>query len=98
MGSSSLLSIIFIFGGGGGGGGLMLPTPGGEEVDDTIAPDEILNSFGSVLNTIVEVCIIVVSKLNQNIALYFLKVPLMPLSKDNKQTHALFVGFSSRFP
>lgn len=60
VGSSSLFSWSFIFGGGGGGGGLMLPTPD-EEVedveDDTIGPEVILNS-GSVLNTIVDVCIL----------------------------------------
>lgn len=60
VGSSSLFSWSFIFGGGGGGGGLILPTPDEEEVDvedDTIGPEVILNS-GSVLNTIVEVCIL----------------------------------------
>lgn len=60
VGSSSLFSWSFIFGGGGGGGGLMLPTPDeeGEDVeDDTIGPEVILNS-GSVLNTIVDVCIL----------------------------------------
>lgn len=55
VGSSSLVSSIFILGGGGGGGGLILPTAEGEEVED----DTILNSTGSVLKTIVDVCIII---------------------------------------
>lgn len=68
VGSSSLLSCIFIFGGGGGGGGLMLPTADvDEDVDEeTIGPEVILNSghSGSVLNLIVEVCILSGSVLN----------------------------------
>lgn len=57
-GSSSLLSTkIFIFGGGGGGGGLIADDPG-DDVDETIAPEEILNSLMSVLYTIAAVCIL----------------------------------------
>lgn len=57
-GSSSLLSITLILGGGGGGGGLIVDEPGGDDdVDDTIAPAGILNSFTSVLNTIVVVVV-----------------------------------------
>lgn len=98
VGSSSLFSWSFIFGGGGGGGGLMLPTPDeeGEDVeDDTIGPEVILNS-GSVLNTIVDVCILLhflfISKISR---VYIIKyctiynmnvrqsksVPIMPLNK-----------------
>lgn len=48
--------VIFIFGGGGGGGGLITDDPG-EDVEETIAPDEILYSLTSVLYTIAAACI-----------------------------------------
>lgn len=59
-GSSNLLSVPFSFGGGGGGGGriVLADVPGGEfDVEETIAPDGIRNSFPSVLKTIVVFCI-----------------------------------------
>lgn len=101
VGSSSLFSWSFIFGGGGGGGGLMLPTPDEEEdvEDETIGPEVILNS-GSVLNTIVEVCMLLHFCLFTNESSKYLlvlhnfysgeiqsqEVPLKPLNK----SHAVF--------
>lgn len=90
-GSSSLFSTTLTFGGGGGGGGRMvLPLVVGEDVEDTIAPDGIRNSLGSVLNTIAAACIVtgVCVALVQKV-----KVPLM--SRDDTEIHTRF-GTSSR--